>query len=1165
HGEAMPLRRTGDGGFVVTDRGSGRRLWFAPPDGEGAALLTAITGDDQHRIDVSRDGSGVPTEVRHSAGYAITVGSADGLVTALTAGGEVLRAFRYGEHDQLTGIVNASGLAMTYDYDDAGRIARWDDRNGMWYRYEYDSAGRCVATEGRDGYFSYTFSYDPVRLVTRATGSLGHTTTFELNENLQVVATTDPLGGVVRTGWDDQHRLRSRVDQLGRATYWEHDGNGNVRSVTLPDGSSVLLDYDVHGEPIEIAGPDGGRWQFDRDSNGELVRQVDPAGTELRYTDALAEGTDPARVHWLGRRPTVDASGQPVAFTDAAGQTHRITRDRWGRPVSAAWPGKPGGETRYEWTADGDLATRTAPDGTSEHRSYDAEGNLIALVDERGGVTSVEYSWFDLAVAETDPAGARTEYGWDTELRLVSVTNPLGQVWRYSYDPAGRMSGEIDFDGREYRYGYDAAGQLIRAEQPDGTVTEYAYDLLGNLAVQRTGAEVATYSWTAAGLLTSAATESATVRLDRDPAGRLVAETIDGRTVAVQRDPVGRPASLRMPSGVGAEWHYDPMGRPTALLAAGHVLWFGYDEAGREAWRQSGDAAVVMHEYDWAGRLSAQTLVGGDLWGEPRLLEQRQIQRTGGDVAAIRERIGGGREYTTEITGRIVEVRGGSGTEEYGYDALGNVTRAAGSAAAPGPRTFAGTLIAEAGGYSYRHDGNGRLTARGSAATGQWLHEWDAAGRMTGVVCPDGSRWRYHYDPLGRRIAKERLAADNTPAERIEFSWLGFRLTEQVHTAADGTRSVTTWLYHPVTGHLAAQVRDGRLAMAVTDELGTPTELIDPDGELAWRRDAPLWGADGSTELLLRFPGQYYDAETGLHYNVHRYYDPVTARYTSPDPLGLMPAPNPVAYVPNPLAAADPLGLWHCTEYNGVFPRNDYVHNVGPHGQTQGFSQQFVRESEHVMPMAAVRGSGIPSLGPRSEITISIPYWAHRGAVSGAGGGISSTGRGTVASGWSGDLAAMLRNGDFHGAYANAILDQLNVSIHSAGALCHYLDHVRDMTLPAGAAPRLTHAEVANLQGFVQATYWRRMGPTLSESPDVISVLERNNFDPNAISAALNISPAHAGQLVNNHRIESSFVNLAQSGLSRGEIATRLGIGTADVDALVRDVFPHSHGDDIRP
>jgi hypothetical protein len=154
-----------------------------------------------------------------------------------------------------------------------------------------------------------------------------------------------------------------------------------------------------------------------------------------------------------------------------------------------------------------------------------------------------------------------------------------------------------------------------------------------------------------------------------------------------------------------------------------------------------------------------------------------------------------------------------------------------------------------------------------------------------------------------------------------------------------------------------------------------------------------------------------------------------------------------------------------------------------------------------------------------------------------------------VAYGWSGDLAAMLRNGDYRGAYANAILDQLTVSSHSAGALCHYLDHVRDMTLPAGAAPRLTHAEVANLQGFVQATYWRRMGPTLPEPPDVISVME----------------PAHAGQLVNNHRIESSFVDLAQSGLSRGEIATRLGIGTADVDALVRDVFPHSHVDDIRP
>lgn len=59
----------------------------------------------------------------------------------------------------------------------------------------------------------------------------------------------------------------------------------------------------------------------------------------------------------------------------------------------------------------------------------------------------------------------------------------------------------------------------------------------------------------------------------------------------------------------------------------------------------------------------------------------------------------------------------------------------------------------------------------------------------------------------------------------------------------------------------------------------------------------------------LRFPGQYADEETGLHYNYFRYYDPENARYISPDPLGLEPAVNHHAYVLNALGWTDPLGL----------------------------------------------------------------------------------------------------------------------------------------------------------------------------------------------------------------------------------------------------------------
>ena len=57
---------------------------------------------------------------------------------------------------------------------------------------------------------------------------------------------------------------------------------------------------------------------------------------------------------------------------------------------------------------------------------------------------------------------------------------------------------------------------------------------------------------------------------------------------------------------------------------------------------------------------------------------------------------------------------------------------------------------------------------------------------------------------------------------------------------------------------------------------------------------------------MLRFPGQYYDQESGLHYNRHRYYDPETAQYLTPDPLGLEGGRRPQAYVENPNTSIDP-------------------------------------------------------------------------------------------------------------------------------------------------------------------------------------------------------------------------------------------------------------------
>ena len=108
-----------------------------------------------------------------------------------------------------------------------------------------------------------------------------------------------------------------------------------------------------------------------------------------------------------------------------------------------------------------------------------------------------------------------------------------------------------------------------------------------------------------------------------------------------------------------------------------------------------------------------------------------------------------------------------------------------------------------------------------------------------------------------------------------------------------------------------------------TDHLGTPRLATDSTKKLIWRWESDAFGstlanqdpdADGkATVINLRFPGQYYDAESGLHYNWNRYYDPASGRYVSSDLIGLRGGTNTFGYVDqSPLVFGDWSGLEKC-------------------------------------------------------------------------------------------------------------------------------------------------------------------------------------------------------------------------------------------------------------
>jgi RHS repeat-associated protein len=101
--------------------------------------------------------------------------------------------------------------------------------------------------------------------------------------------------------------------------------------------------------------------------------------------------------------------------------------------------------------------------------------------------------------------------------------------------------------------------------------------------------------------------------------------------------------------------------------------------------------------------------------------------------------------------------------------------------------------------------------------------------------------------------------------------------------------------------------------------LGTPQEITDEEGNIAWQAQYKAWGE--AKEIIskaargagfrnpLRFQGQYFDHETGLHYNRFRYYDPETGRFISKDPIKYAGGINLHVYAPNPIEWVDPGGL----------------------------------------------------------------------------------------------------------------------------------------------------------------------------------------------------------------------------------------------------------------
>ncbi|MFE7803223.1 putative T7SS-secreted protein [Streptomyces sp. NPDC057430] len=940
------LARDGDGDYTVTDPDSGLTFHFtAPPGvepgGDGDAWLSGISERNGHSVTVERTEDGLPLALVHSAGHRVKLSLTDGLVTALSLagageGGTDLPLMGYGYEDgDLTTVTKPSGATTTFLYDDRRRVIAWTDSNGSRYDYVYDDRDRVVAEGGEAGHVQITLSYtepDPEtgRHTTTLTTAAGHTTRHVYGPGCRLLALTDPLGHTTRFSYDPRGNTLTRTDPLGLTTAFSYDEDDRLIAAVRPDGSELRTVRGPFGLPVEVVGPDGTRVRHEFDERGNRTAVTDEAGATTRYTyDHAARLTSVTDALGATTRVVCDAMGLPVEVTDPAGAVTRTERDALGRPVRLTDP--VGGVTLLEWNADGRLASRTGPDGATESWTYDGEGSLLAHTDASGGVSRFAYTHFDLPVARTRPDGGRYEFEHDAELRLTRVVNPQGLSWSYTYDAAGNIVSETDFDGRTLTYRVDAAGRLAARTDALGGTVSFARDQLGRAIRKDVDGLVTTYTYDRAGRLLEASGPDGELRYQYDRRGLTKTELVDGRPLVYAYDVLGRRTRRTTPTGHVTSYAYGADGRAARLTTGGRHVAFTHDAAGREVARVFGDALTVTSAWDEAGRLCAQHITAGG-----RAVNSRTYAyRADGHVTSVADRLSGTRTFDLDPAGRVTAVHAQGWTERYAYDDAGNQTSASWPSGHPGgeatgPRAYTGTRITRAGDVRFEYDALGRITLRQKTRLSRkpdtWRYAWDTENRLTSVTTPDGTRWRYRYDPLGRRVAKQRLAPDGeSVAEEVRFTWDGLTLCEQTTHEPDRTNTVALTWDHRDTVPLAQTERiltaddrqkevDRRFFAIATDLIGTPTELIDESGDVAWRSRATLWGTtawarDSSTYTPLRFPGQYYDPESGLHYNHFRHYDPETGRYTSPDPLGLAPAPNPVAYVDNPCTGSDPLGL----------------------------------------------------------------------------------------------------------------------------------------------------------------------------------------------------------------------------------------------------------------
>jgi RHS repeat-associated protein len=800
----------------------------------------------------------------------------------------------------------------------------------------YNGAGRPLTTDppgyGTQDVTSYT--YDPSR------GSL-----FPLSR-------TDPAVGTTAFSYDSYNRATSVTDPNGVATDTAYDNLNRALAVTqrgaMAAGDLVTANvYNTFGDLFRVIQPRGNVIEYSYDAAGRLVAiegkpDASTSGQRVLYTlDGAGNHTREEKQRWNGSAWVTDA------FTNYVFAT-RCHLDKAVHPDATV--------TEFAYDAAGKLARiwdAGHPSGNqanpaSEVYTYDVLNRLTAVAEPWGGggggtvLTQYLYDAQDHQVQATDPNGTVTSFVYSDRDLVTRQTSEVSGVTTYVYNEHGAQVSQTDARGVTVSHTLDARDRVTLDDYPNNALdTTYVYDDPG-VAFSK-------------GRLTAVTRNGQTVAYTYDRFGR----TLQDGELSYTWDPNGNRQTVTYPGGVTASYTFDFADRPATLSmrdGTGPVQALvgtsSFAAFGPLSGLTLGNGLTESHPYD-ARYFPAGVSV-------PGRLDWAYTTDAMGNVTAVTDNLNaaGSRAFTYQDTQYfLTQGNGPWGTRSWSYDKTGNrlsETRngvtdayvyASNAASGSSPRLVqinrgaggasllaydpAGELVSRSAGTDklrLTYGADQRLsqlrgdTAAGSQGTSNLTYDGRSflAGStfspVAGSATPereatatyDSMGLLYHRSSLQRRGPSSPRNQPQVLSDSYVFYFAG--------------QPVALFEKRLVTPPVGAPTQTASVTYLTTDHLGTPVLATNAAGAAVWQGGLEPFGEDwnGAQQagVFLRLPGQWVDPswdnaslDSGLSYNVNRWYAPETGQYTSPDPVFFASISNYAYALDDPTMVTDPLGL----------------------------------------------------------------------------------------------------------------------------------------------------------------------------------------------------------------------------------------------------------------